>query len=276
MGLTTDSTSRQTTIAVDNGTYYIAGKHAKMTEEALEEFNAEHDFFTLNESASDFLKEVQGLADSRFKHGDKSNGRLYLHYITPKHGYDTEDHEQVLSELGIADQETASIDDFIQACENRAFAAINSLVLSRSGEITNDDAGQILYLLGTLLHVYQDEKHRQGNIFHDESQVLTSPEHFTSEIHQSFTDLFPTKKRKATAVDTSLQFFMRFDQSMRAGCNEFTNEFYERLGSFAPSAYTDAYNYRPAYSEDNPYLDMDTIFPVYEECEKKDECPDWR
>jgi len=220
--------------------------------------NIPKDTFDCGIGCQKLLSGVQTLADTRWGQGDKSNARLYLHYMNVPDGYTEATHQQILKESGLSGtKKTASLDDFIQAAENRAFDWIARKILDSEGRLSNLETGQVLYVLGTLLHAHQDRKHFCGNITDGRKDGLTSSAHFSWDIHQVFSDAWPSEATEKEALQRSIDFMKRIKTKLRAIGGDWTDEAFQRLGSFKMEPGKMAHDYKP------PKEVMNQLFPEY-------------
>jgi len=229
---------------------FTPGTHRKITQQVNDSI------FQCNDGCHEFLQQVHKLADDRIG-GDKNNGRLFLHYIRPVCGYADEAHEAVLSGLGINDLRKATLGEFVELSTRRAidFAAAQ---LKRSGDLSDDSVGGILYTLGVLVHATQDKKHLDGNWSDPGRRGITSIDHMTTEIHQMFSDIWPSKTIKNTAIKRTERFLSGYwrDIAKIAG-SAATNTLRARISVFELLRGRHASDYRPAV------LDMEWLFPEY-------------
>ena len=202
---------------------------------------------------------MQSLADSRFHPGDKSDGRLYLHYIHPVFGYSMGARRWVSRKLGIQKKRPyAQLDDFVRLSEHRAFRSIAHGVKVTDGKIKNKMTGQILYVLGTLVHTHQDRKHMEGNWTDYRGDGISSPEHFTTEIHQLFSDMDPPKDMESRALLRTAAFLARFKKDLRRRVGKVrADRALKRLRDFSMARGRQAQHYKP------PVKTMRYIFPEY-------------
>ncbi len=221
------------------------------------------DEFACREGCRKILGEVQGLADSRFGHGDKSDGRLYLHFIHPVFGYRLSVHRWVSRQLGIErTRPLATLDDFVKLSELRAFRSITAGIEQTQGHLGNRMAGQILYVLGTLIHAHQDRKHLEGNWTDCRGEGISSPEHFTTEIHQLFSDTNPPSNMEQRAERRTLALLRRFKQFVRQRVGEETaTRAFAALRDFRMAPGWEAYHYKPSAAV------MNYVFPEYPEAD---------
>lgn len=199
---------------------------------------------------------VQELADDRSSDGDKSDGRFYLHFVWPKRGYSLAAHRQVLATLGLLEsgvRTKASLDEFVRAAEERAQLAIASMVRDSGGELGNKAAGQILYIIGTLVHAYQDRKHMEGNWTRGSGAGITVLDHHALEIHQWYTDYWPSDASQKRSVRRTRQLLIRFYDTIVTA--DPSGGALARLEKFELKAKVAVY--RPA-----PDV-MNLVFPVY-------------
>lgn len=146
--------------------------------------------FDYSSEARAFIDEVQKVIDSRFS-GYKNQQNLYLHHIDETFGY------------------KEGVDALIQEMYASVKVEISNLLRGKRGCSAEDNEtfSKILFILGVLHHKAQDYKHREDNWTADESDPINSLEHFTTEIHQFFTDIWPSdedqrKARHRTVEET--------------------------------------------------------------------------
>lgn len=189
------------------------------------------------------VSRVQERADTRGEDGDKSDGRLYLHFIRPMRGYkpspDLPHHALSLAR--------------VHAAEQRYFDwVLERLSRGSSARLDEDEVGQLIYGLATLLHAHQDRKHLEGNWTEPYALGITTFDHFSLEIHQLFSDLWPPESSAARSVARTRAFLTRFRALLdETGAAETV---LASIRQFRPPS-SDARNYRP--------VEMDALFPSY-------------
>ncbi len=231
---------------------YYGSVHSRLNREIPQEI------FACRAGCQEFLAEVQDLADRRGGDGDKTDGRLYLHYMQLVDGYPRKVHEAVLKELGLWGQKkTASLDDMVQAAEQRAFDHIASKILQSQGKLSPQETGRILYVLGTLLHAHQDRKHLKGNLSDGNGDGVTSSAHYSWDLHQFFSDAWPSEGSEKEANGRSIAFLERFQSKMKADTGDAATEAFARLANFKMEPGKRAQDYKPFPQ------DMDRLFPSY-------------
>jgi hypothetical protein len=197
------------------------------------------DLFVCKKGCQDFLGEVQKRADSRFS-GDKTNGRLWLHYMRPRRPY-----------KGSA--RFASPKALVMTAEKRAFEVIAQMIVDSKGELSNQQTGQILYLLGTLIHAHQDKKHMEGNWTDREGDGINSLDHFFLDINQLFSDLWPSCASVERALDRTEDFLKRFQDTIRERAGSSADEALRRIGEFELEKGRKVSDYRNSVSLKGPF-----------------------
>jgi hypothetical protein len=195
---------------------------------------------------------VQERADARGADGDKTDGRLYLHFMRPIRGYAHAAPGEDRTQSARAPSH-ALPDELVHAAEKRYFDRVSDRLPRRpSTPLDEREIGQLIYGLATLLHAHQDRKHLEGNWTEPGSRAITSFDHFSLEIHQLCSDVWPSAESTARSIQRTRAFLARFrDVLEETGAAEATLASMRR---FRPRA-SAARSYRPA--------EMNALFPSY-------------
>jgi hypothetical protein len=253
----------------------IAFFHTFHDQEIEQGYRAAHtsiDQFTLDPDALALLKDVQRDADNDFTGGKnrfKNYGRYYLHNIFPKYpAYDLLEQEKVLADAKDNEHHYPTVlDAFLALSQQRSFEEIVHLLIIRAGALSNDDVGQILYVLGTLIHATQDFKHREGNGKHTGvNQPISSLEHIL-KVRQLITDRFPSKAMQARSLCRTEAFYRDFDAYLQVNCSQYREALYAAFATFTADPAKKAEQYRPNIEEAKDgvlcQLTADHLFPIY-------------